>query len=352
VTRSPKKHAGPALRVWNAHGGLPRARIVPGQEPRLRLDGGLLVRVRHCERLHAAAARTVLREPRDGGEPLVVTADRSTVVGRRLLQEGGAGVVDGAGRARVRLPGLVVHTDPAPPPRVPADGPPAFPDRGPDGRPRRVRLRGRTGLVGHALLLWPGADWQVQDLAARCGLSPSPVHFALRRLEALGAVETEGRGPGKTRRLVAREALLDLLVAEHEDRGTERVSVHRAPAADGRPVAEDVARALHGAGVPHAVTGGAAFARLVGAPPPGVTAVWVAGETPLTELGDGLGADPTRGPANVELRRARDASPLAFGRVRDGVRLANHIRVYLDLLADPGHDPGHADVLRHALVGQ
>jgi len=360
MANSPKKTVGSAMRVWNAHGGLPRARIAIGHEARLRLEGGPLVLVRYREHLSAGTARLVLGELQDAVEPAVVLADRSTVAARRLLHEHGVGVVDGAGTARLSLPGLIVHTDPVPArsrgaaprtepsPKAPA----ADARRGPDGRLRRVHLRGRSALVGRALLLWPGVDWHLQDLAARCGLSPSPVHFVLRRLEEDAILLTEGRGPRKTRRLVAREALLDLLAEEHEDRGAAHATGHRTEQGADVGLTAGVAAALQTAGVPYAVTGAAALEQMLPARSTAPATVWVGGDVPLTELLALVGARPDPRPANVELRRARDASPLAFSRTRDGVRLADHVRIYLDLIADPDHDPSHAGLLRRALVSR
>jgi len=342
MPKMPKNDVALALRAWNALDGLPRAREAAGLEPLLRIEGADVVRVRFRRTLDAGVARAMATElEARASPPAVVVAERSTGTARRILEEHGIGVVDVAGHARLRLPGLVVRMEAGGASR-------SRPTRVADGRARGVRLRGRTGLVGQALLLWPGTHWQGQALADRCGLSPSPVHFVLRRLEESGMVTTEGRGPRKTRYVAHREALLDLLVEEHLDRGVAREAGRLA----GLPVAE-TAGALAAAGLPYAVTGAAAFDRRAAVrAPAGTTTIWVGATASLTGALAAAGAQPADEAADVELRQVDGDAPLAFARSSGGVRVANPVRVYLDLVTGPDGGGPRAAQLRRALVGR
>jgi len=350
MPRTPKNEVLLALRVWEAIDGLPRAREATGLEPLLRIDGADVVRVRFCRTLDAGAARALASElDRPASPPAVVTAERSTEPARRILEHHRVGVVDATGTARLRLPGLVVRVDAASPAGATSPG---RPTRVADGRARGVRLRGRTGLVGQALLLWPGTHWQGQALADRCGLSPSPVHFVLRRLEESGMVTTEGRGPRKTRHVAHREALLDLLVEEHRDRGVVRAAGRRAGTS-----AAELAGALAAAGVPHVVTGAAAFDRRAAVRAPAAsTTIWVGATASLAGALAAAGvvtpAEAAGGAPDVELRQVDGDAPLAFARSSGGVRVANPVRVYLDLVTGPDGGGARAAQLRRALVGR
>jgi hypothetical protein len=321
----------PALAVWRSFAGLPPAWSMRGPGPRLQIAGGHDVHVRYRDALDAPTARRLADELDRTTGPAVVVTRRATVPARTVLHDRGVGLVDGSGLVRVSLPGLTLYVDA---PRAPAGSPLA--------RDRSVRLGGRTGLVAQALLLRAEAGWHVRELADRCGLSPSPVHFALRHLEEQGVVVASGRGPAKTRHVVDRAALLDLVADEHHDRGVEEVRGHVA----GAPDLEALARTLDGAGVPYAATTAAAFARLTRAPAPAdaPATVWVGGDVPLAAL---LAPAPDGPP--VVLRRAPSGTPLAFARNADGVRVVNLVRLHLDL-ADAG-DPRRAAVIRRALVG-
>lgn len=105
-------------------------------------------------------------------------------------------------------------------------------------------------------------------------------------------------------------------------------------------LAGSVARALGREDVRYALTGFAAselIAPLVTSVPE--VAVWVGGARPLREMLTDVDGEPVDVGANLIMRRARDDGPLAFAVERDGVMLANAVRIYPDLVGDPGAAP-------------
>jgi len=165
-------------------------------------------------------------------------------------------------------------------------------------------------------------------------------------------VTTEGRGPRKTRHLAHREALLDLLVEEHLDRGVVRAAGRHTGAS-----AAELAGALAAAGAPYVLTGAAAFDRRAAVrAPAGTTTIWVGGTTSLASAlaaaGVATAAGAADGAPDVELRQVDGDAPLAFARASGGVRVANPVRVYLDLVTGPDGGGARAAQLRRALVGR
>jgi len=326
-------------RIWDRIEALPP--ITPIEEGIARISGGPAVRVVARARLDAAAAWAVVGE-RAAGEraPLVVVAQTSTASARRILAEHEIGVVDGAGAARIALPGLIVHIEPVP-----------GASRSSDRAARQARLAGRSSLIGQALLLWSDETWQVQGLAQRCGVSKALVSTLLRRLEEDGIVTSHGAGPNKLRRLERPAALLDLLAEEHQDRGVESIAGYRFSQSPAQ-LAGSVAHALGRENVRYALTGFAAselIAPLVTSVPE--VAVWVGGARPLREMLTDVGGEPVDVGANLIMRRARDDGPLAFAVERDGVMLANPVRIYLDLVGDPRRGAEQAEHVRREVLG-
>lgn len=311
---------------------------------RLRVDGRTFeLAVEYKKRVGTADAWRVVRiaeqYPKRPAKAVLVVADRTTTEARRILAEHGIGYVDGLGNAHLEYPGAYVHVE--------------TPRRGREPRaPGQLRLGGKAGVATQALLLEPGRKWRVTDLAERAGVSVGLAHAVLQRLEQLEIVEARGDRRTRARTIADPAALLDLWAEENRDHGLRRLGAYSLPPRGGGGVAENTARGLADAQVDHALTGVVAAAMLA----PFVTALpaaefWVDAAQPLEDLVDRLGAESVERGANLMLVQANDNLPLAFAEDRNGIRLANVFRIYLDARADPKRGREQADHFRREVIG-
>jgi hypothetical protein len=145
-------------------------------------------------------------------------------------------------------------------------------------------------------------------------------------------------------------ALLDLWVEEMRDRDVRQVRAYRLARDPGAQVSA-ISRALHDAGIEHAVTGAAAASRLA----PFVTAVpttdvWVTELSDLAHVAQIAKANTVDEGHNVTFRSAKDDSPLTFRDRDEGAWLADVFRIYLDLRGDPRRGREQADRLRREVI--
>jgi len=286
-------------------------------------------------RLSTAAAHLIAHQTRGRMMPVVVVAAESTARAREILTEAGVGLVDGLGKVRLELPGLLMRIDSKRPVRRAAVP---------------VRLSGKSGLVAQAMLCDVDRSWQVGDLKQRCDVSAGLVHRVLRRLEDEGVVEVHGAGPAKTRRLSNPAALLDLWSEEQIDRPTRHRVFMLAQTTD--RLIGSLSEGLQAAQAHYALTGAAAAARLA----PFVTSVAVANVW-LGSTGDPsavcarLGATPVDSGPNLVFMQERDNGPLAFRTQIDGVWMANVFRLYLDTRRDRRRGREQSDHLRREVIG-
>jgi hypothetical protein len=266
-------------------------------------------------------------------------AEATTAEARDILERHGVAVVDGLGNAHVELPGLVLHTE-------------GRRRRGDGGRARpHARLAGKAGVAAQALLLDPGRDWKVQDLAGEGGLSLGLAHRVLARLEHEGLVAAEGAGPRRVRHVVDPTALLDLWAEENTDRGARRVRAYRL-ARDPRQLAGAVSASLGAAGIEHAVTGVAAAALVA----PFVTAIpvseiWVDSVVSLDDAVAASGAEAVDTGSNLVFVQGNGDEPLAFRREVEGAWIVNPVRLFYDLRRDPRRGREQAEKLRQEVIG-
>lgn len=330
----------PALRILRE---LPALAAEPGVDGRLRVDGRTFeLVVEYKKRIGAADAWRVVRMveeyPKRPAKAALVVADRTTADARRILVEHGIGYVDGLGNAHLDYPGAYVHIETPRKHREPrAAG--------------ELRLAGKAGVAAQALLLEPRREWRVTDLAERAHVSVGLAHAVLDRLERLEIVEAHGGRRARARTIADPAALLDLWAEENRDRGVRQLGAYLLPARGG-DVAEGAAQALRVAEVDHALTGVVAAAMLA----PFVTALpaatfWVDAGHPLDDLIEKLGAETADSGANVVLMQADNNLPLAFAGDRDGLRVANDYRIYLDARADPKRGREQAEHFRREVIG-
>lgn len=329
-----------ALRILR---DLPAVAAEPREDGRLRVDGRTFeLVVDYKKRVGAAEAwgmvRTVEQYAKRPAKAALVVADRTTADARRILVDHGIGYVDGLGNAHLEYPGAYVHIE------TPRN----------DREPRatgELRLAGKAGVAAQALLLEPNREWRVTDLAERAGISVGLAHSVLDRLERLEIVEAQGGRRARARTIANPEALLDLWAEENRDRSVRQLGAYLLPPRGGS-VAEAAAEALRIAEVDHALTGVVAAALLA----PFVTTLpaatfWVDAGRPPGDLLEKLGADTAERGANVVLMQADDNLPLAFADEREGLRLANVFRIYVDARADPKRGREQAEQFRREEIG-
>lgn len=270
--------------------------------------------------------------------PVVLVANETTTEARSILQANRISLIDGLGNAHVELPGLLIHLS------------------RPTGPPRRLtstarpRLSGRAGVVAQALLLDRERPWQVQALAQAARASVGLAHRVLARLQREGVVAAEGVGPSRRRRVTDPTALLDLWAEEQVRRPLRTLGyvLGQTP----RQVSARIGEGLGRAGIDYALTGAAAatmVAPFVTAVP--VTDVWVAAAAAPDDLLRAAHADAVADGHNVVFLQGNDDTPLEFREKRENLWLANHFRLYADLLADPRRGREQAQHLRQEVIG-
>lgn len=290
-------------------------------------------------RANAATAWQLVQQARAApdGRLLLVAGD-TTAEARQVLERHGVGIVDGIGNTHVELPGLLLHTE---------------------GQRRRgeartgavARLTGKAGLAAQALLLEPGREWHVQDLAEEAHVSVGLAHRVLTRLETEDLVAAEGAGPKRIRRVTGPTALVDLWAEENRDREVRRVRAYRL-AREPRELVDSVSAALHAAGMEYAVTGAAAAARIA----PFVTSVpvaeiWLSSVAAPDDVVAAAGSETAESGHNLVFAQTDGDEPLAFRREVEGICTVNPFRLFYDLRNDPRRGREQADVLRREVIG-
>jgi hypothetical protein len=314
----------------------------PGDRPDVLIEAGevrVIVELKAQRITNAATAEQLLAYAREmrPGTHLVVVARSTTTEARDKLTAAGIGIIDTNGTIRLNLPGVFIWRE----------GEKQTIVRGPGDGPR---LAGKAGLAAQALMREPQRRWTIQEIAKVSRASTALVHRLLVRLEHDELVVAAGAGPHKTRRVVRPGTLLDLWVEEMKDRGVRQVRTYRL-ARD--PVAQitSLSRLLDEAGIEHAVSGAAAAMRMAPfATAVPVTEVWLAEGREL-EAAEVVGAEHVTDGHNLILKTARDDVPLAFRHRHAGVWLADALRVYLDVSADPKRGREQAAHLRQEVIG-
>jgi hypothetical protein len=324
---------------------LPSVTAARAPDAQLRFGSRTLgLDVKYKRRITPAEAWQIVKglEQRRGARHAAVLAiaDRTTVSARRILIDHGIGYVDAAGNAHLDFPGIYLHIE-KPELRL---------ERRETGA--SIRLAGRAGVVAQALLLDPGREWRMAELALRAGASIGLVHRVLRRLREIAIIGSQGANRASARVLTNPPALLDLWVEENRDRGVHRQGAYVLPPRSG-DIVRVLERRLRQGDFAHALTGTAAAARLA----PFVTTepvptYWIDADQPLTTVVAALEAEVVESGANVVLMQARDNAPLAFADKHNDVQLANIFRIYHDTRRDPKRGFEQAEHLRREVIGR
>jgi len=269
---------------------------------------------------------------------MLLIAETTTEQARTILTEHGIGFIDGLQNAHIELPGLLFHIEGRRGGRRTAGPTPP------------ARLRGKAGAAAQALLLQPGREWTVTELADEAGIAAGLAHRVLARLEREGIVAAEGSGPQRVRTLTNPTALLDLWAEEQveQPRRTLGYLLAQTP----QQLANRIATGLDRAGIEYAITGAAGanfLAPFVTAIP--VTDVWIAATADPTEVLRDLGADPVTEGQNLVLLQAKDDAPILWRRALGEVWVANPFRLFADLRRDPRRGREQADHLREEVIG-
>jgi hypothetical protein len=292
---------------------------------------------------NAASARQLAEHARalPKGTCLLLVARTTTEEARRLLEEAGVGVIDGAGNMRIQFAGIFLWTEG----RGDAPRAQAVPGQPP------VKLTGKAGIAAQSLLRAPERRWHVQDLAQEAHVSVGLAHRVFTRLEREELVGADGAGPQRTRHVTNPAGLLDLWAEEMRDRGVRQLRAFRL-SRDPRAQARTLSRALDHANIEHAVTGAAGAARLA----PFVTAIpvidiWVGEMVGLDAVAAATHADAVKDGHNIVFRQTAMDAPLAFRQKVDDVWTVNPFRLFYDLRQDPRRGREQADRLRKEVIG-
>ncbi len=253
---------------------------------------------------------------------------------RSLLEASEAGYLDSRGNLHLVSGAGVIHVEASP------------------GASReRAAGLGAHGVRAIQALLVNAGPVSVSGLATRVSLSLSQTHSVLELLEASGLVQSTGTGPSRRRLVADRTALLDWLQAQPVARRAEQrldVAVYARRPEELWALVEGK---LAGAGVRHALTGGAAAA-LFGFGPSNVltSAVRIDPDLRLETVAATLGARPTERGANLRLLRDTGRVGTGLTEERDSIRVAPQVRIYLDALGERrGEDV--AQQFREAVLG-
>ena len=244
---------------------------------------------------------------------------------RQLLEDLEINYVDETGNVRVavRRPAVFIRTQGA----------------DTDPSPVESKLRSLKGpaasrVVRAVLDFKP--PYGISGLAERCESPLATVHRVIELLETEGLLERAKRGPITA---VDWEGVLQRWTSEYGLFESNRVATYVEPRGLDRLVDR-----LRESGLPYAVTGSLAAARLAPIAPSRLAMVFVDGD--VDAAAQTLGLTPTDySGANVFLIDPYD--PVAFerGPIDDGVRYASASQVAADLAKSPGRGPSEAEAL-------
>jgi hypothetical protein len=262
----------------------------------------------------------------------LVAAPAVSPGGRELLRQEGLGYWDSGGSLYLKLPWALYFIDrPVPP----------------SAGPKRINLfRGNAAQVLHALLLEPGREWHLQELARRAEVALSRVHRTLAGLEERLWVEKRGKGPRAVRILRDPGGLLDAWAAAWNLKRYSFRGYHRW-AQTPRALRGAVTEVLDCLKVEYALTL-TSGARLVA---PFTTAgerleVLLPLTADLAAVRDALSLKPVDEGENVIFLQTLERSPFLFRRRCQDAWVASDIQLYLDLFSWPARGEEQARHLR------
>lgn len=269
----------------------------------------------------------------------LVAAPAISEAGRELLRRHKLGYLDTSGSVYIDLPWAFYWLDRP----VPA------------GRPRLLRnvYHGSSAQVLHLLLVEPGRDWHLSELAKHAEVSVSTVHQVCTFLEGQLWMDKEGKGPRTVRVLHQPGALLDAWATAHSLADYEPRRFHRW-ARQSDELLPPVMRTLTDLGIEHALTLSSG-ARLVAPYATGGDRGWVllpaAAAPRLDEIAHAADLQPVDEGETLTFLLTADRSPLLFRRQTQGFWVASDVQLYLDLWAWPQRGQEQARHLRAERLG-
>ena len=279
--------------------------------------------VRHPLHLHLlpqAGRAALMRISSDLGPTpgAVVVCSLLPALARSDLEERGVGYLDSRGHLHIVTPTGIIHVEGTPAPRREVSS--------------TIGVRG-VRLVQE--LLARDQPFTVSALAKDLALSLALTHDVLALLLREGLLNTRSAGATRWRSVGDRTRLLDWLEAQPVARRREP---HLDLAVYGRHPADlwaKMATRLQGAGIVHALTGGAAAA-LHGSGPTSVATslIRIDPQVPLETAAAALGASVAERGSNVRLLRDTGQVGTIMTELVNGVPVAPRVRVYLDGLTE------------------
>ncbi len=256
---------------------------------------------------------------------------------RELLREEGIAYWDQSGSLCLELPWAFYLVD--------------RPKKGKAERPIRHLYSGSTAQVLHAMLIEPGRNWHVHELAQIAAVSPSTVHEVFTLLEAQLWAEKLGSGPNTVRTLTRPEALLDAWAEEHS---LDEYETHRyyCWAQSKSKLKSDMVALLHDSQTIYALTLASGAEHVA----PYATNVdnlhiLVSEATDMAELSEKGSLKSVDNGENITFLICREQAPLMFRQHFEDVDVASNIQLYLDLRAWPRRGKEQAEHLRSTKVG-
>ncbi|MBN8230633.1 hypothetical protein JYK02_24260 [Corallococcus macrosporus] len=240
---------------------------------------------------------------------------------REALEAQGVGYLDSRGHLHLRARGVLLHFE---------EDRTVAPEK-----TAGSAILGVHGVRAVQVLLQEEQPFSVSRFAEQAAVSLGQAHKLLTWLEQLELVRAEGRGPAKRRTVRDRTGLLDWLERQARATRWER-SLHVALYAR-RPeeLWLQTSTRLGKAGIAHAFTGAAAVSMFgVGPTSVPMSRLRISPEVPLAQAAKHLDAEVTERGANLMLIHDTGKVGSWASTSRDGVLLAPHVRIYLDVQSE------------------
>lgn len=273
------------------------------------------------------------------GELLPIVISNALSSGARaILRDDSIGYYDSSGSLYIPAAQALIFVD-KPPPKKQRD-------------PFTAIFKGKRAQVLHAV--WAQKDgWlTVKEIAHIAGVTAATASNVLSELERRDWMDVEGRGPGKRRRLIAAQTMLDEWQSALVNASPLAIDRYYVPLPNPEEIAQSIGRHADFKGIDHALTGELAAQAI--SPYLSATAkvIYRIVKGPgVPELLAHIHARPVREGWNLGLISVTATSELALGEMAelsDGnvVRLSTSLQIWLDLLQLPGRAPDLADHFR------
>ncbi|KVM66271.1 hypothetical protein WJ59_15510 [Burkholderia gladioli] len=280
------------------------------------------------------------RRPAEQGQPPVplLVAESLSPGAKELLKSERVGYYDSGGSLYLPAPGAYLYIDKPPPKAL--------------TKSVRTLFTGRRAQVLHALLV-KHQDWfGVTELALQAMVSPATASQVLTELERFDWLVARGQGPSKERHLREPAALLNAWAKQLATTRPPALRRYYVPGTKADTLAARIGQVFDAHDVQYEVSYEAAAQRYA----PFLSNISQVRARVLIDanadaaIGD-LGARVVNEGANLGIIDAKSPGELLFRDRVDGLWLASHIQIYLDLLRGEGRSKEMAEHFRKERIG-